>query len=131
MDLPALAADYGLRERLTWIRGATDGQLAALYAGAALTVSCSLYEGFNLPLLESISAGTPVLVSDLPVHREVAGDAGAFAALEGKAMAEALGELLAAPSALQALAQACPRVAAAYTWEASAARMATLLKGDS
>lgn len=38
----------------------------------------SLYEGFGIPILEAFAAGTPVLVSDIPPHREVAGEAAEF-----------------------------------------------------
>jgi alpha-1,3-rhamnosyl/mannosyltransferase len=38
----------------------------------------SLYEGFGLPVLEAMASGTPVLTSNIPVMREVAGDAAVF-----------------------------------------------------
>lgn len=38
----------------------------------------SLYEGFGIPILEAFSAGLPCVVSDIPPHREVAGDAALF-----------------------------------------------------
>ena len=38
----------------------------------------SLYEGFNIPLLEAMHVGTPALVSDIAPHREVAGDAATY-----------------------------------------------------
>src|SRR3989344_1062641 len=34
----------------------------------------SLYEGFGIPILEAMSQKVPVIISDIPVHREVAGD---------------------------------------------------------
>lgn len=49
--------------------------LAALYRRAALAVLPSDREGFGLPLVESLACGTPILVSDLPVLREVGGPA--------------------------------------------------------
>ncbi|WP_369140004.1 glycosyltransferase family 4 protein [Modestobacter versicolor] len=51
-----------------------DEQLHALVAGAAALALPSRYEGFGLPVLEALAAGTPVLASDLPVLREVGGD---------------------------------------------------------
>jgi len=52
-----------------------DDMLPALYAEAEWFVYLSLYEGFGLPPLEALACGTPVIVSDIPVFREVAGDA--------------------------------------------------------
>lgn len=49
--------------------------LPMLYAGAALFVFASLYEGFGLPPLEAMASGIPVLVSDRASLPEVAGDA--------------------------------------------------------
>ena len=31
-------------------------------------------EGYGLPLIEALCVGTPVIASDLPAHRDVAGD---------------------------------------------------------
>ncbi|RMD60365.1 glycosyltransferase family 1 protein [Candidatus Parcubacteria bacterium] len=50
-------------------------ELPALYAGAEIFLFPSLYEGFGLPLLEAFASGVPVLASDIPVHREVCGEA--------------------------------------------------------
>ncbi len=55
------------------------GELAALYAGAELVALPSFYEGFGLPAIEALQAGAPLVASDLPVLREVAGDAALYA----------------------------------------------------
>jgi len=44
-----------------------------VYGGAICTVHPSLYEGFGLPLLESFWAEVPVMASDIPAYREIAG----------------------------------------------------------
>jgi glycosyltransferase involved in cell wall biosynthesis len=49
----------------------SDGELKTLYKNAALLVQPSLYEGFGLPPLEALSLGTNVLISDIPVFREI------------------------------------------------------------
>lgn len=49
--------------------------LATCYENAICLVFPSLYEGFGLPILEAMSYGTPVITSDIPVLKEVAGDA--------------------------------------------------------
>jgi glycosyltransferase involved in cell wall biosynthesis len=49
--------------------------LDVLYAEATVFAYPSLYEGFGLPLLEAMAAGTPVLTSNVSSLPEVAGDA--------------------------------------------------------
>ena len=45
--------------------------LADLYAGASVFAAPSLNEGFGLPVLEAMSAGTPVVASSIAAHREL------------------------------------------------------------
>jgi glycosyltransferase involved in cell wall biosynthesis len=51
-----------------------ENDLPALYQSSFAFLNLSKKEGFNLPLLEALASGTPVIASDLPVHHEVAGD---------------------------------------------------------
>jgi glycosyltransferase involved in cell wall biosynthesis len=51
---------------------------AALYSGASLFVLPSRYEGFGIPALEAMHYGVPVLCNDIPVLREVCGDAAEY-----------------------------------------------------
>jgi glycosyltransferase involved in cell wall biosynthesis len=52
-----------------------DEDLPAIYSGATLTVLASLYEGFGLPILESMVCGTPVVSSRTSSLPELGGDA--------------------------------------------------------
>lgn len=65
--------------------------LQGLVAGAQVLVFPSRYEGFGLPPLEALAAGVPVVVTDLPVTREVLGPhAGYFAGDNTQALQEAI-----------------------------------------
>ncbi len=50
-----------------------EADLRCVVAGAAALVLPSRDEGFGLPVLEAMAAGVPVVCSDLPALREVAG----------------------------------------------------------
>ncbi len=54
---------------------ADDADLPALYSAAHVTAVPSLYEGFGIPVLESMACGTPVVTSNVSSLPEVAGDA--------------------------------------------------------
>jgi glycosyltransferase involved in cell wall biosynthesis len=55
--------------------GACDDQeLTQLLSGATALLMPSFAEGFGLPIIEGLQLGTPVLASDLPVFREIAGE---------------------------------------------------------
>jgi glycosyltransferase involved in cell wall biosynthesis len=54
-------------------------ELASLYSRASLMLLPSNAEGFGLPVIEALACGTPVLASDLPVLREVGGNAASYA----------------------------------------------------
>jgi glycosyltransferase involved in cell wall biosynthesis len=60
------------------LAGLSDGAVAALLDGARALLFPSLAEGFGLPLVEAMARGTPVVCSDLPVCREVAGPAALY-----------------------------------------------------
>ena len=49
----------------------TDKELAYLYMGATAYVFPSLEEGFSITPLEAQAFGVPVLLSDIPTHKEV------------------------------------------------------------
>ncbi len=64
-----------LHSRIKIVSNLSDQELASLYQHAKLTLIPSLMEGFSLTGLESLSLGTPVVASDIPVHREIYGSA--------------------------------------------------------
>ena len=96
-----------------------DADLPALYAGAAAFAMPSLYEGFGLPCIEAMAAGTPVVASDRAALPEACGGAALHAdPADPDAFAAALIE--AAGPARDRLVAAGRERAAGLTWERTA-----------
>jgi glycosyltransferase involved in cell wall biosynthesis len=69
-------------------------QLHHLYAQADVYVSPAYAETFAHPLVEAMSSGLPVVASDIPVHREICGEAGIyFERFSPEALAEAVAQV--------------------------------------
>lgn len=62
-----------LMERVVTIQ-CDDAELAFLYKNAECFVYPSLYEGFGIPILESWSCDCPVVLSNIEVFKEIAGE---------------------------------------------------------
>jgi len=99
-----------------------DGTLASLYRRALAFAYPSLDEGFGLPVLEAMACGCPVLTSDVPVLREVAGGAAHLIdPLDIESLATGL-ETLAGDEGLRAsLARRGLTRAAQFSWAKTAA----------
>ncbi|MCL8251744.1 MSMEG_0565 family glycosyltransferase [Aeromicrobium fastidiosum] len=108
------AAELGVHHEMLGV--VDEDVLPGLVAGASAMAFVSTKEGFGLAAMEALAAGVPVVARDLPVLREVFGDAVRFAA-EPMAMAGSLASVLAEPP------DPAPgrALAASYTWEAAAA----------
>jgi len=107
--------------------GVSDEHYAELLGDAFALVHASLDEGFGIPLIEAMSAGTPVVVSDIPIFREVGADAATyFPPLDPDAAAAAIRSLEPRESWLARSARGLD-VAARYDWNASASVLLGML----
>lgn len=77
-ELRTLARELDVLQRVEFVGPQDDTALARLYAACESVVLPSLREGFDLPLVEALRAGAPVVASDLPVHRELAGESARY-----------------------------------------------------
>ncbi len=93
----------------------TDQERSALYERCRFVTFVSLDEGFGFPILEAASFGKAVLMSDIRVMREVAGeDAGVFVdPCDVEAIADGMRELAASRPDVGARARLCSK----YSWE--------------
>jgi alpha-1,3-rhamnosyl/mannosyltransferase len=100
-----------------------DRCLPDLYAGAAVFVFPSIYEGFGLPPLEAMASGVPVLVSRRASLPEVVGDAGILLDPDRPDLtAASIVSLLDDETARFRMAALGRKRAASFTWEACAGR---------
>lgn len=68
----------GVATRIHFLKNITDPDLALLYNGATAMFFPSSYEGFGLPLLESMACGTPVVTCRNSSLDEIAGNAAIY-----------------------------------------------------
>jgi glycosyltransferase involved in cell wall biosynthesis len=109
-----------LQGRVVRLGPVEDSVLAGLYRGATALCFPSIAEGFGLPVLEALGAGLPVIASDLPVFREVAGNAALFVPVgDDEAFANAF-DAISERRLRTRLAAAGRERAAAFTWDRTA-----------
>ncbi|CAN5836709.1 glycosyltransferase family 1 protein [soil metagenome] len=107
--------------KVTEVGYVSDSELRSLYEHAAAFVFPSRYEGFGLPPLEAMSLGCPVIASDIPVLREICGNAALFFDPEDSGMlAATLCRLLSDPETAEKLRAEGRRRAQRFTWTACA-----------
>ncbi|SAL00405.1 glycosyl transferase, group 1 [Caballeronia fortuita] len=61
-------------DRIRFLGRLSEEELAALYRGAQALIFPSLYEGFGLPIVESMACGTPVITSNCTAMPEIGRD---------------------------------------------------------
>ncbi|MBI3261476.1 glycosyltransferase family 4 protein [Candidatus Berkelbacteria bacterium] len=74
-ELPKLIENYKLEKRVQLIGPVESEDLPALYQSAALFISPSIAEGFNIPVVEAFASRVPVVCSNTAGTKEIAQEA--------------------------------------------------------
>lgn len=103
--------------------GVSDEEYARLLRSATALLTASRDEGFGIPLLEAMAMGVPIVVSDIEIFREVAGEAGLFADPESPETFAERVRSLSDDTAWAARSEASRERAKAFSWDSSAVRL--------
>lgn len=121
-------AVYGIQDRVVMPGYAVYQDLPILYSGAALFLFLSHYEGFGLPVLESMACGTPVIASNTTSVPEVAGEAAVLVnPADADGITDTVLSLLDNNGALQALSTAGREQCQKFRWETAASNVLSVL----
>lgn len=108
----------------------SDFELKELYQNASLFVYPSFYEGFGLPPIEAMSLGCPSIVSDIPVFREVCGNASLYVnPYDESDIATKIDEVLSDSELRKRLMELGLKRANHYSWNKSVQSLVSVLNG--
>jgi glycosyltransferase involved in cell wall biosynthesis len=117
-----LAGELSLGDKVRFVTGISDQELAELVAGSEIAVVPSLYEGFSLPAVEHMASGTPLIASRTGALPEVTGDAAVLVTPgDAEELAAAIARLQDSPRERAQLSdKALVRVQERFAWSAVA-----------
>ncbi len=110
----------GLTDRVRLLGRVSEAEKLALYRGASLYVTPSLYEGFGLTALEAMACGVPTIAACRTSLPEVVGDGGFLVEPTVDALADAMGSVLGNPALARDLAVRGVARAARFSWTETA-----------
>ena len=107
-----------LKKRVVLTGYVKDNEKTTLLKNTLCFIFPSRFEGFGIPLLEAMDAGVPIIASDIPSSREVAGkDVLYFATKDARALARLMETVAESPKASEKLIAAYPERLSRYSWK--------------
>ncbi len=123
------ARDPALASCIRFIESRPPEKMAELYSACDLLVYPTLVESFGLPLIEAMACGLPVVASDIPVNRELAGDAPLyFQPLDAEELAAKVAQVARDAELRASMSRASREQARPYTWSAHVDRLLRILE---
>lgn len=120
-SLKNLATDLGIIDHVDFLGHVTDEEYRHLLNEARILVAPSFGEGFNIPPLEAMACGVPVVCSDIAVHKELfAHSARLFEVMSPDALAHVLEGLWNDETEWNRLRRLGLEQATRFTWERTA-----------
>jgi glycosyltransferase involved in cell wall biosynthesis len=111
------ARELHVDDRVVWLSQVERDDLATLIQGASALLQPSMYEGFGLPIVEAMACGCPVIATDIPPFREVAGDAAVLVASDAGDFTAAVRTLIGSGEQRRSLAERGLARASAFSWD--------------
>ena len=122
-------AGAGIEDRVVFTGFVPDDDLVVLLNTSTVLVLPSLMEGFGLPAVEAAACGCPVIATRESPLPELLGEGGLyFDPLDGRALEEALEQVLSSEALRAHMRQAGLAAAHRLTWEAAARQMLNVLE---
>ena len=112
-----LLRELDLTDSVTCLGQVPYDRLGSVFGSVHGLIAAGYVESFSFTVVEGMAAGLPVLASDIPTHREVAGDAALyFPALDAEQLSAQWLRLVEDPSLRRQLAAAGPQRARRFDW---------------
>ena len=117
-------------DNIEYLGNVSNNELVNLYFNAKMLVFPSFYEGFGLPPLEAMSCGCPVIISDIPVLRELYDDAALYIdPYDSEDIKRNILKLLDNPNIYNNLVESGLKKSQEFSWGKSADKIIDLIKG--
>lgn len=114
----ALIKELGISEMVVELGAVPYHHLHKLYRRADIYVTPAYTETFAHPLVEAMSSGVPVVASDLPVHREICGEAGLyFPKFSPEALADAVASVASSGASAKRMAASGYEQSHQFSWK--------------
>ncbi len=116
--------DRQLADRCLFFSGLSPDEMRYLFRSAAAVVLPTMFEGFGIPAVEAMACGSPLICSDIPALREIAGDnALYFEPGNAQALCSQMRKIVSDEPLRSRMIDAGYSLAQKYTWEAAAQKM--------